>query len=518
MFYRILFVISISIATIQSANILFLLAVPSASHRLWNNVLIEKLTANGHNLTVLTVEYENSQANVTYIHVEKIYEALSVHHNVWLDFETKSPFKLITKHYQMYNSISKHIFQSNGVRVLANYPASFQFHAIIHDCTMAQSLLAFVEHFNNPPLISVSPLNMPSLSTLSATHIYPSYMTHYTMNAQLQANIIDRFLNMLYHCYDWFYRRYIFMRNENQRTTQLFPNNQHKLEQMEKSDLVLINSDFSYHDPFPLPPNVVRVGGLQAERINEIPNDNVITFVKNSQKPIILFTLGSNIPTSDFGRSEMNHLIGAFRQLSEFNFVCKSEIEFMNLPTNVLLVNWFQQNELLKNSKVVLIMTTGGLLTMQEALIHRKLVLGMPLKFDQHRNIAKAISYGFADAIDVHNYTKAEVCFKIRNLIANPKYQQHLQQHWELTQTSPTAASQIAIYWIEQVLKHNGLKHLKVASSKLSFYKLYLLDIISVIFIILLAYTLIMQYHLIKQYVSRKEQQPIDEDERFKSD
>lgn len=272
-----LFLLSISIATIQSANILFLLAVPSPSHRLWNNVLIEKLNANGHNLTVLTVEYEISMPNVTYIYVEKIYESLNVYDNVWLDLKTKSPFRLITEHYQMYNFISKHIFQSNGVRVLANYPRDFQFHAIIHDCTMAQSLLAFVEHFNNPPLISVSPLNMPiHLSTLSATHIYPSYMTHYAMDTtheQLQASIIDRFLNMLYHSYDWFYRRYIFMKNEHQRIIQLFPNNKQQLEQMEKSELVLINSDFSYHDPFPLPPNVVRVGGLQAERINEIPND-----------------------------------------------------------------------------------------------------------------------------------------------------------------------------------------------------------------------------------------------------
>lgn len=64
-----------------------------------------------------------------------------------------------------------------------------------------------------------------------------------------------------------------------------------------------------------------------------------------------MFTLGSNIPTSDFGRNEMNHLIEAFRQLSEFNFICKSEIEFNNLPTNVLLVDWFQQNELLSMYK-----------------------------------------------------------------------------------------------------------------------------------------------------------------------
>lgn len=67
-----------------------------------------------------------------------------------------------------------------------------------------------------------------------------------------------------------------------------------------------------------------------------------------------------------------------------------------------------------------MIVTTGGLLTMQEALINKKLVLGMPLKYDHRRNIDKAISYGYADQFDVHNYSRAEICFKIRNLIDNP--------------------------------------------------------------------------------------------------
>lgn len=80
-------------------------------------------------------------------------------------------------------------------------------------------------------------------------------------------------MNMIYHTFDWFYRKYVFMKNENSRVGKVFPENKWQLELLEESDLVLINRDFAFDDALALPPNVVPVGGLQVERSNEIPND-----------------------------------------------------------------------------------------------------------------------------------------------------------------------------------------------------------------------------------------------------
>lgn len=44
----------------------------------------------------------------------------------------------------------------------------------------------------------------------------------------------------------------------------------------------------------------------------------------------------------------------------------------------------------------------------------------------------------------------------------------------------------VAVYWIEHVLRFNGTNHLKLASSNMPFYQLYLLDVGLLLFTIFL--------------------------------
>lgn len=161
-----------------------------------------------------------------------------------------------------------------------------------------------------------------------------------------------------------------------------------------------------------------------------------------------------------------------------------------------------------------LVISHGGLLTVQEAIWHQKPVLGIPTQVDEKRNIQKAIDLGFAEAIDVQKFTTDEIVVKIRMLIESPLYQMNVNKVSELVKSSITGPKQAAIHWIEQVIKHNGLTHLKSEARKLSFYKLYMVDLISFIAIIVLIYILIMQYHFIKEWVLKKERKRRDAEDR----
>jgi hypothetical protein len=58
--------------------------------------------------------------------------------------------------------------------------------------------------------------------------------------------------------------------------------------------------------------------------------------------------MGSNILAEELGWAKVTEIVDAFRELSEFNFVCKCNAKFIRSnPQNVLFVDWFQQNELL---------------------------------------------------------------------------------------------------------------------------------------------------------------------------
>lgn len=145
------------------------------------------------------------------------------------------------------------------------------------------------------------------------------------------------------------------------------------------------------------------------------------------------------------------------------------------------------------------------MLTIQEAIWHSKLILGLPVQIEHERNINRAKELGIAESIDIHNFTATEIAIKVRMLLENPIYQVNVQKASEIMRNlSPLKPKELAVFWIEQAVKYKGLKHLQSEGRTLSFYKLYMIDIISIILVIMLIYILIMQYHIIKAWLSRR--------------
>lgn len=114
----------------------------------------------------------------------------------------------------------------------------------------------------------------------------------------------------------------------------------------------------------------------------------------------------------------------------------------------------------------------------------------------------------------MQSFTSAEIVVKIRMLIESPLYLENVAKIAELSRTSPLGPKQTAIHWIGQVIKHNGLSHLKTEARKMSFYKLYMVDITSFVAIIILIYILIMQYHFIKVWVLKRERKRKDAEDK----
>jgi glucuronosyltransferase len=257
---------------VEMANILCLMGAPSPSHHIWNRALMEMLANRGHNLTILTVEMEISSKNMHYIFMENIYEELAAHLSTeeLLDLSRRSPLTLISEMHDFHNFVSRKLIATKGIQELLRYPRKFKFDAIIHDFTLGQVLLGFVHYFQYPPLIAVSPFGIPAhTSVLAGSNLPLSYVPHFTTTFSPPFGLVNRTKNGFYHAFDWFYRRFIFMPNENEYAVELFGPKIPKLERIEQmSTLILVNSDFSIDHVQPLPPNVITVGGLQVKRMD----------------------------------------------------------------------------------------------------------------------------------------------------------------------------------------------------------------------------------------------------------
>lgn len=210
--------VMMTIKNANSANILCLMGTPSPSHHVWNKSIMRTLADRGNNLTILTVEMERSTKNMHFIHMENVYDAI---HEYFASDENnnlanKHVYKTVTLSYSFHSFVGRQIIETDGVKQLLDYPNDFKFDAVIHDFTQSQVLLGFVHHFGYPPLISVSPFGIPSYAyAIAQVPIFPSYTPHAFGTFTNRMGFYERIRNWSYYFYDWVYRRYVYMVNEN---------------------------------------------------------------------------------------------------------------------------------------------------------------------------------------------------------------------------------------------------------------------------------------------------------------
>lgn len=213
--------VTLTINNANSANILCLMGTPSPSHHIWNKSIMRALADRGNNLTILTVEMERSTKNMHFIHMENVYDAIyeyfaSDENN---DLSNNHVYKTITLSYRFYSFVGRQVIGTEGAKQLLDYPLDFKFDAVIHDFTQSQVLLGFVHRFGYPPLISVSPFGIPAYTyAITPIPMFPSYTPHAIGTFTNRMGFYERIRNWSYYFYDWVYRRFVYMVNENRYT------------------------------------------------------------------------------------------------------------------------------------------------------------------------------------------------------------------------------------------------------------------------------------------------------------
>lgn len=501
----ILILLIIFVKNVVPANILFISSLPSASHHIWNRSIMEGLVEKGHNLTVLTVEIERSYKNMNFILMENVYEDMIENYFTDELGYHQNEFKTIKDYYNLIGYLSRVLVETKGVQQLLDYPNTFKFDVILHDFTSSQFLLGFVEKFGRPPLISVSPFGIPPyIYAVSNTPVLPSYMPHYATTFTDDLSIIERFKNLLFFAFDRLMRKSVHMKNENRKAKTVFGSDLINLEEIESnSSLVLVNVDWSMDYKQPLPPNVIPVGGLQTKRFEPM-NPDVVDFMQSS-KPTVLFSLGTSMRSELLGEERINLFLNVFKSLPEYNFIWKFEhTNSMKVPLNVMIVDWIPQNTVLSYSNIKLFITHGGLLSMQEATWHAVPILGIPLFMDQLQNVERAVNGGVGDKIDINNLSEEDVRRKIIEVIKNPSYRNKMKEKSLIFRSQPLHPLDRAIFWIEHVIQFKG--YLQAPAGKMSFIKIYMLDLVLVIIGFSVVYCVIVKFNLwsTKKNVSKR--------------
>ncbi|XP_066267111.1 UDP-glucuronosyltransferase 2B33-like isoform X2 [Branchiostoma lanceolatum] len=246
-----------------------------------------------------------------------------------------------------------------------------------------------------------------------------------------------------------------------------------------RTDVWLYQTDLMFDFPKPMMPNMVSIAGHMAEDVKPL-SEEMETFVKSSgDDGVVLVTFGSMVAAMPAEIADM--LAAAFARLPQKVVWRYAGTPPPSLGSNTKTMEWVPQNALLAHPKTKAFVSHCGYNGVAEAMYHGVPLVGMPLFADQSDNIARMVARGMAVSLDIHSVTSEEVYQAITSVISDPGYKEKADQVFTHLRDQPQSPMERAVWWIEHVIKHGGLPHLRSRAIELSFYQYYLLDVIALI-------------------------------------
>lgn len=370
-------ILLLSIYQVHGFNILWLAGITSPSHQIWGGVLQRALAERGHNITALSVDvYDVKVPNLTYIHLENVYNYFSANASNLTRMMNADPFKAISTLASYRSNGCSPALRSNGFNTLMAYPKDFNFDLVVHDYVGAQCLLGFVSRFRNPPLISMSATTCPvAISSASGNPQYPEYVPANHLDVGFSMSYMNRIYNSLLYTFDNIVRFLFMIPEQEKMAKEFFKDESLDIAEISKSSVLTLVNLPPYDVMQPFFQTIIPVGGMQIQNPKPLNDVSIIlyqyahvcismnllifnffflfqklnTFITKYKHGIVYVAFGTNIRAEDFSQNKVKNFLEAFKQFPTHGFLWKYEPEAMKhvLPENVLLEKWLPQNDIL---------------------------------------------------------------------------------------------------------------------------------------------------------------------------
>ena len=248
---------------------------------------------------------------------------------------------------------------------------------------------------------------------------------------------------------------------------------------LKPSGIALIPHDFALNYPRPLAPNVKVIGPVLAEPAKKLPND-LETFLTNNKEVVVV----------SFGTTLTSHLPGFVEMIAEalgklpYHVLWK---QVGNLPedmaSNIKVVSWFPQNDVLGHPSTRVFVTHGGLNSVLESVYHAVPMVVLPFFGDQHEQASLVARKELGISLDKKVVKSDDIARSIIKVANNKEYKENVQHISELLRDRLQSPAKEGAYWVDYVLKHKGVKHLMSSAYNMPLYQLYMFDVFLFLFV-----------------------------------
>ncbi|XP_020829003.1 UDP-glucuronosyltransferase 1A1-like isoform X4 [Phascolarctos cinereus] len=251
----------------------------------------------------------------------------------------------------------------------------------------------------------------------------------------------------------------------------------------------LLRSDFLKDYPRPVMPNMIFIGGINCAYTKPLPQEFEAYVNASGEHGVVVFSLGSMVSEIPMTKAmEIAEALGTIPQTVLWRYTGKPP---SNLAKNTKLVKWLPQNDLLAHPKTRAFITHAGSHGTYEGLCNGVPMVLMPLFGDQMDNAKRMESRGAGVILNVLEMTSDDLSKALKTVINDKSYKENIMRLSALHKDRPISPLDLAVFWVEFVMRNKGAPHLRAAAHDLNWIQYHSLDVIAFLLAIVLTVVLI---------------------------
>ncbi|XP_069638260.1 UDP-glucuronosyltransferase 1A1 isoform X2 [Haliaeetus albicilla] len=470
-----------------------LLVVPvDGSHWLSMREVLDGLRQKGHEIVVVAPEvslYIKPTKNFVMKTYSVPFTKEEMDHSFWRTsqhvFEEGSFLERIVKIYEGVKNTSA-MFLSTCTHLLYNkelvrYLEESKFDAVFTDPILPCGQI-LAEHLSVPSVFFLQ--QIPCGLELEATQCPspPSYVPRVFTDLTDHMNFLQRVKNLMFELPNYFlcdivFQPYAKLASEFLQRDVTVP------DLLRQASIWLMKLDFVLHYPRPLMPNIIMVSGVNCAH-KKLTQEFEAIVNASGEHGIVVFSLGSMV--SEIPMKKATEIADALASVPQTVLWRYTGEVPPNLPKNVKLVKWLPQNDLLAHPKTRAFITHGGSHGVYEGICNAVPMVLMPLFGDQMDNAKRVESRGAGLTLNILEMTSKDISTALKAVINDKKYKENIKRLSDLHLDRPIHPLDLAVHWVEFVMRHKGAPHLRPAAHDLNWIQYHSLDVIAFLLAVVL--------------------------------
>ncbi|XP_040461155.1 UDP-glucuronosyltransferase 1A1-like isoform X3 [Falco naumanni] len=338
------------------------------------------------------------------------------------------------------------------------------------------------EHLSVPSvfLLQLIPCDLETVATQCPNP--PSYIPRAFTDLTDRMNFIERVKNLIFEIPNYFLCDFVFQPYA-KLASEFLGRDVTVPDLLRQASIWLMKLDFVLHYPKPLMPNMIMVSGVNCAH-KKLPQEFEAIVNASGEHGIIVFSLGSMVSEIPMKKAkEIAEALGSVPQTVLWRYTGEAP---PNLPKNVKLVKWLPQNDLLAHPKTRAFITHGGSHGVYEGICNAVPMVLMPLFGDQMDNAKRVESRGAGVTLNILEMTSKDISAALKAVINDKKYKENIKRLSDLHLDRPIHPLDLAVHWVEFVMRHKGAPHLRPAAHDLNWIQYHSLDVIAFLLAVVL--------------------------------